>query len=68
MNRPELDDVTSNRLTMRPEIEKEIECIILRCGFRRIVPKCTADKKEVKDDAITSWNRSLRLYERVHNN
>lgn len=77
MNRPELDDVTSTRLTLRQEVEKEIECIIIRCGFRRILPKCTTDKKEVKDDgesdkfrvhdAITLWNRSLRLYERVYN-
>jgi hypothetical protein len=65
MGRPELEDVTSTRLTLRPEIEKEIECIITRCGFRRVLTKSTMDEKVAKDDdAITSWNRSLRLYER----
>lgn len=70
--------MTSTRLTLRAEIEKEIESIIIQCGFRRVVTKSTMDKKEVIDgggdgdgegvavsDAITSWNRSLRLYERV---
>jgi len=74
MGRPELEDVTSTRLTLRAEIEKEIESIIIQCGFRRIVTKSTINEKEVNDgdcegvvvtDAITSWNRSLRLYERV---
>ena len=75
MGRPELEDVTSTRLALRPEIEKEIECIIIRCGFRRVVMKSNTKEKEVRDDsvapvlddAITSWNRSLRLYERIHN-
>lgn len=75
IGRPELEDVTSTRLTLRPEIEKEIECIIIRCGFRRVVTKSSTKEKEVTedgeaafpDDAITSWNRSLRLNERIHN-
>ena len=47
MGRPELEDVTSTRLTLRAEIEKEIESIIIQCGFRRIVTKSTINEKEV---------------------
>lgn len=80
MGRPELDDVTASRLTMRPDIEKEIESVISKCGFRRVtleeVNKNEVDKGEgdsnttngsgkKQEDAITSWNRSIHLYERV---
>ena len=70
MGRPELDDVTSSRLKMREDTEKEIEGVVLGCGFRRIVPsimtngvKCADDKEA--HDAVTSWNRSLHLFERI---
>ena len=74
MGRPELNGVTSSRLKMRPEIEQEIEKVILRCGFRRVtsdvITKECNDAKAKRNgsegnDAVTSWNRSLCLYERV---
>lgn len=69
MGRPEIEDVTSSRLKMRLDIEKGIDDTVIRCGFRRIslsemVDDQRADSK-AKKDAITSWNRSLYLYERV---
>jgi len=36
MGRRELDDVTSQCLKMRPDIEKEIDSIVIGCGFRRV--------------------------------
>ena len=70
MGRPELDDVTSLRLKMRENIENEIESVVLRCGFRRVVPSLgTNGMKRANDSeahvAVTSWNRSLHLYERL---
>ena len=80
MGRPELRDVSSGRLKMRDEIEAEIGNVILGCGFRRVVPssndtgggggrsigRVIDDDAEVEvEDAITSWNRSLHLYERI---
>ena len=72
MGRPELDDVTSSRLKMRPDIGEEIEKVIIRCGFRRVTlgellnDKCAGNGREKKRDAVTtSWNRTLHLYERV---
>jgi hypothetical protein len=79
MGRPELRDVSSGRLKMRDAIEAEIGNVILGCGFRRVVPssndadgdggalsigRVVDDHAEVRD-AITSWNRSLHLYERI---
>ena len=73
MGRPELDDVTSSRLKMRPDIGEEIEKVIIRCGFRRVTldellndVKCAGNDVQKKRDAVTtSWNRTLHLYERV---
>eukprot|EP00581_Thalassiosira_minuscula_P015021 CAMPEP_0183732884 /NCGR_PEP_ID=MMETSP0737-20130205/39614_1 /TAXON_ID=385413 /ORGANISM="Thalassiosira miniscula, Strain CCMP1093" /LENGTH=367 /DNA_ID=CAMNT_0025966013 /DNA_START=34 /DNA_END=1134 /DNA_ORIENTATION=- len=53
MGRTELNDVTSSRLKMRPEIEQEIEKVILGCGFRRVALSEMNDDK--KQDAVTSW-------------
>lgn len=69
MGRPELDDVTSSRLKLRPDIDKEIEAIISGCGFQRLQLGPTSEEKglgtkHVSTDAVTSWNRSLHLYER----
>lgn len=70
MGRPELDDVTSSRLKMREEIEKEIEGVVLGRGFRRVAPSImtngvkSAENNEAHD-AVTSWNRSLHLFERI---
>lgn len=79
MGRPELNDVTSSRLAMRPDIEKSIEMIMVECGFRKVTLEEMMmttnghagdgdDKREKKREelaAVTSWNRSLDLYERV---
>lgn len=73
MGRPELDDITSNRLKMRRDIEAEIEKVIIRCGFRKVskddVASCMSSTRngsvEEKEAAITAWNRSLHLYERI---
>lgn len=86
MGRPELDDVTSSRLAMRPDIDEEIGSVIANCGFRRVTLEemneaeasdkgeggdsntrnDSGDKgRKKQDDAVTSWNRSLHLYERV---
>ena len=72
MGRPELDDVTDTRLKMRPGIEKEIETVIVGCGFRRVTSEEMNITKELdgldskkKQDAVTAWNRTLHLYERV---
>jgi len=73
MGRPELDDITSNRLKMRPDIEAEIEKVIIRCGFRKVskddvascMPSTRIRSVEEKEAAITAWNRSLHLYERI---
>lgn len=73
MGLPELDDVTSARLKLRPAIEEEIEKIIEQCGFQRVQVKPPTDAQtyEVKEstgdeksEATTSWNRTLHLYER----
>ena len=69
MGRQELDDVTSQRLKMRPDIEKEIDSIVIGCGFRR-VSFTSADvdngsREHKNDDAITTWNRHMHLYERI---
>ena len=69
MGRPELDDVTSSRLKLRPDIDKEIEAIISGCGFQRLQLGPTSEEKGLDTkhpsvDAVTSWNRSLHLYER----
>ena len=75
MGRQELDDVTSQRLKMRPDIEKEIESVVHRCGFRRVSldEMCANEKKKCntasadvgRDDATTTWNRHMHLYERI---
>lgn len=59
MGRPELD-VTHSRLSMRPEIEREIDAVVRRCGFRRVVLDGDGGA-----EALTAWNRSLRLYEKI---
>ena len=68
MGRQEIKDVTSSRLQMRPDIEKQIESVVTRCGFRKVeldeMTKGSSDDKE-RHDAITSWKRTLHLYERV---
>ena len=72
MGRPELDDVTSSRLKMRPDIEEEIDKVIIRCGFRHVTldellndEKCPGDIDKKRNAHTTSWNRTLHLYERV---
>ncbi len=70
MNRPELDDVSSSRLKMRPDVELEVEKVVTGCGFRRVsldelgCAKPSSNDEETKQ-AVTSWNRTLHLYERV---
>mmetsp|Transcript_16168 Transcript_16168/g.46435 ORF Transcript_16168/g.46435 Transcript_16168/m.46435 type:complete len:326 (-) Transcript_16168:1219-2196(-) len=72
MNRPELDLVTSQSLSMRGNIEEEVEKIILACGFRRL----TSEEKEGSDKVNsgsdhakqaakrTAWKRLIQVYVR----
>lgn len=61
-----MDDVTSTRLTMRLDIEKKIEEVIVRAGFRRVsAEQCLGSSIKEAADAITAWNRELHLYERI---
>ena len=66
MDRPELDSVTSQSLTMRGNIEEEVEKIILACGFRRV--DAAEEKKErntgTSDAKRTAWKRQIQLYVR----
>lgn len=55
MGRPEMD-VSSDRLKLRPNIEKEIDAILSSCGFAMVSLPSTTEK--------TQWNRTLELYER----
>ncbi|KAL9183389.1 hypothetical protein ACHAXT_005176 [Thalassiosira profunda] len=70
MGRPELDDVSSSRLKMRPDIEKEIENIVLGCGFRRVaLDELEGERNESVEGEtqrdVTKWNRTVHLYERI---
>ena len=60
LERPNVFDVSKDRLNMRPKIEQEIEAVLVSCGFRRV-----EGLGGLSDDERTSWNRSIRLYERV---
>ena len=66
MDRPELYSVTSQSLTMRGNIEEEVEKIILACGFRRV--DAAEEKKErntgTSDAKRTAWKRQIQLYVR----
>ena len=74
MGRPELNDVTSTRLKLRPDIEREIEKIIINAGFQRIpfdpilsnelISQARGPDRNDIVGAVTSWNRTLHLYER----
>lgn len=67
MDRPELDSVTSQSLTMRGKIEEEIEKIILSCGFRRVTA-AEGDKERSSGSGDehnrTAWKREIQLYVR----
>eukprot|EP00571_Detonula_confervacea_P014587 CAMPEP_0172309012 /NCGR_PEP_ID=MMETSP1058-20130122/9434_1 /TAXON_ID=83371 /ORGANISM="Detonula confervacea, Strain CCMP 353" /LENGTH=117 /DNA_ID=CAMNT_0013021559 /DNA_START=46 /DNA_END=399 /DNA_ORIENTATION=- len=69
MGRPEINDVTSSRLKMRLDIEKGIESVAIRCGFRRVtLDEMNGEERtdsKANTDAVTSWNRSLFLFERM---
>ena len=70
MGRPELDDVSSSRLKMRPDIEKEIENAVVGCGFRRVaLDELEGEKDESVEGEtqrdVTKWNRTVHLYERI---
>jgi hypothetical protein len=58
MNLTEMD-VSPQRLTMRLNIEEEIENILKIDGFDRV-----KDDGMTTVDSNTSWNRKLRLYAR----
>jgi hypothetical protein len=69
MGLPELKDVTSTRLKLRPAIEEEIEKIVVGAGFQRVQMKSFADAQNSDDDEAnkserTDWNRALHLYRR----
>jgi hypothetical protein len=74
MGRPELNDVTSARLKLRPAIEQEIEKIIINAGFQRVhldekssnelISQTIDSHRNDVVEAVTSWNRTLHLYER----
>lgn len=63
-------DVTSSRLKLRPEIEEEIDKIIVAAGFRRVNLQSEKAGLDTSDerDATTSWKRTLHLYERTNLN
>jgi len=65
-NRPEVD---LSSLFMRPNIEQEIDKVIMNCDFRRVEIKISSkyDSKQNSGQGArsTSWQRSLRLYERA---
>lgn len=67
MGQPEFD-VSSERLTLRPNIEDEIDKIMQEHSFRRVVDPCCgcadAEGPPIQIER-TAWNRSLWLYERV---
>lgn len=54
MGRPALH-VSSDRLKLRPNIEKEIDAILQLAGFNRV---------SFSSEQKTEWNRTLELYER----
>lgn len=54
MGRPEFN-VSSDRLKLRRNIEKEIDAILQSAGFNRV---------SFSSEQKTEWNRSLELYER----
>jgi len=70
MGLQELSNVTSASLKLRQAIEEEIERIVLEEGFHPVHVDVKSGTFKQKDDAvnkadiITSWNRSLQLYER----
>lgn len=55
LGRPEID-ISSDRLKLRPNIEKEIDQILQSNGFEK-VSCCSPNDR-------TEWNRSIELYER----
>lgn len=61
MGRPEID-VSSTRLKMRNDIEKEIEKVVVECGFQRVTLNAEDEGQHQGDK--TAWNRTLQLYER----
>ena len=54
MGRPEID-VSSDRLKLRPNIEKEIDVILSSAGFQKV---------SLVSNERTKWKRTLELYER----
>ena len=66
MDRPELDSVTSQELSMRGNIEEEIEKSILACGFIRVttVEEDKERRAGTSDANRTAWKRQIQLYVR----
>ena len=70
MNRPELDSINSQSLSMRGNIEEEVEKIILECGFRRLTSEEKGGRDEVNNGGDkerakrTAWKRLIQLYVR----
>jgi hypothetical protein len=59
-------DVNLSGLTMRSNIENEIEQIVLDRGFRRVHISADGDLTDDNyETTSTSWQRSIRLHERV---
>ena len=67
MDRPELDSVTSQELSMRGNIEEEVEKIILTCGFRRVTAAEEDNERSSgsgDEHKRTAWKRQIQLYVR----
>ena len=65
MDRPELDSVSSQTLTMRGNIEDEVEKVILACGFRRVTAEEENKEGSISSDVKrTAWKRQIQLYVR----
>lgn len=59
-------DVSSERLTMRPRIEEELDKILQAQSFHRVIGFGNKQNSSSADTEKTAWDRSLWLYERVN--
>eukprot|EP00550_Attheya_septentrionalis_P010373 CAMPEP_0198281896 /NCGR_PEP_ID=MMETSP1449-20131203/1777_1 /TAXON_ID=420275 /ORGANISM="Attheya septentrionalis, Strain CCMP2084" /LENGTH=344 /DNA_ID=CAMNT_0043977899 /DNA_START=2174 /DNA_END=3208 /DNA_ORIENTATION=+ len=78
LGRPDIPDISFDRLKMRQNIEQEIANVIISCGFQRVVlvenksnPETTPashhppNNSQEEESNRTVWKRALQLYERI---
>eukprot|EP00978_Attheya_sp_CCMP212_P009765 scaffold23255_cov59-Attheya_sp.AAC.3 len=78
LGRPDIPDISFDRLKMRQNIEQEIANVIISCGFQRVVldenksdPETTTPSRhppknsQEEESNRTVWKRALQLYERI---